>query len=49
MNAQTRERQRKFRACEQARELIQQIGNGRDKLNAAASKLFRKQIIRYPF
>ena len=27
---------------EQARNLIRQIGNDRDKLNAAASKLFRK-------
>jgi hypothetical protein len=27
---------------EQARELIRRIGNDRDKLNAAASKLFRK-------
>jgi hypothetical protein len=27
---------------EQARELIRQIGNDREKLNAAASKLFRK-------
>ena len=27
---------------EQARELIRRIGNNRDKLNAAASKLFRK-------
>jgi hypothetical protein len=27
---------------EQARDLIRQIGNDRDKLNAAASKLFRK-------
>jgi hypothetical protein len=26
---------------EQARDLIRQIGNDRDKLNAAASKLFR--------
>jgi hypothetical protein len=26
---------------EQARELIRQIGNDRDKLNVAASKLFR--------
>ena len=29
-------------AREQARELIRRIGNNRDKLNAAASKLFRK-------
>ena len=27
---------------EQARELIRRIGNDRDKLNAAAAKLFRK-------
>ena len=27
---------------EQARDLIRKIGNDRDKLNAAASKLFRK-------
>ena len=27
---------------EQARELIRRIGNDREKLNAAASKLFRK-------
>ena len=27
---------------EQARELMRQIGNDREKLNAAASKLFRK-------
>jgi len=27
---------------EQARELIRQIGNDRDQLNAAASKLFHK-------
>jgi Protein of unknown function (DUF3606) len=27
---------------EQARELIRRVGNDRDKLNAAASKLFRK-------
>lgn len=27
---------------EQARELIRQIGNDRDKLNEAASRLFRK-------
>jgi len=27
---------------EQARDLIRRIGNDRDKLNAAASKLFRK-------
>jgi len=27
---------------EQARDLIRQIGNDRDKLNAAASKVFRK-------
>jgi hypothetical protein len=27
---------------EQARDLIRQIGSDRDKLNAAASKLFRK-------
>jgi Protein of unknown function (DUF3606) len=27
---------------EQARELIRRIGNDRDKLNAAASKLFRE-------
>lgn len=29
-------------SSEQARDLIRQIGNDRDKLNAAASKLFRK-------
>lgn len=27
---------------EQARELVRKIGNDRDKLNAAASRLFRK-------
>ena len=27
---------------EQARDLIRRIGNNRDKLNAAAAKLFRK-------
>ena len=27
---------------EQARDLIRQIGNDRDKLNAAAARLFRK-------
>ena len=27
---------------EQARELVRQIGNDRDKINAAAAKLFRK-------
>ena len=27
---------------EQARELIRQVGNDRDRLNAAASKLFRR-------
>jgi hypothetical protein len=29
-------------SLQQARELIRRIGNDRDKLNAAASKLFRK-------